>query len=72
MNTIELAPAANAHQAWLYLGELGAQSVYDWRGEEALSRCFSLSLTLVCSAPLPPLGTLLQQPATLVLHSPKG
>ncbi|MDP5291715.1 type VI secretion system tip protein TssI/VgrG [Oceanimonas sp. CHS3-5] len=72
MNTSWQMPGANAHQAWLHLGELGAQSVYEWQGDDALSRCFSLSVTLVCSSPLPPLGTLLQQPAALVLHSPKG
>ncbi|WP_026344961.1 contractile injection system protein, VgrG/Pvc8 family, partial [Oceanimonas smirnovii] len=72
MNPFELAPAANAHQARLQLGELGPQPVYDWHGKEALSRCFSLSVTLVCRSPLPPLTTLLQQPATLELHSPKG
>ena len=72
MNTSWQTPGANAHQAWLHLGELGQQAVYDYQGEEGFSRCFRLQVTLVCHTPLPELTTLLQQPAALVLHSPHG
>ncbi|GGB51500.1 hypothetical protein GCM10011502_25790 [Oceanisphaera marina] len=65
-------PGANQHQAWLHLGELGEQSVYDYQGEERISGCYQVQVTLVCSTPLPALSSLLQQPATLVLQSPHG
>ena len=66
------APSANEHHAWLILGELGQQSVYDYQGEEALSRCYELKVTLVCDSALPELDRLLQQPASLMLHSRHG
>ncbi|MBU3825432.1 MAG: type VI secretion system tip protein VgrG, partial [Candidatus Oceanisphaera merdipullorum] len=65
-------PAANEHQAWLTLGELGTQSVYDYQGEERISGCYQVQVTLVCHSPLPDLTALLQQPTTLVLKSPYG
>ena len=66
------APNANEHQAWLILGELGEQSVYDYQGEEAMSHSYRVQVTLVCNSPLPDLSALLQQPCCLVLHSPHG
>lgn len=46
-------PSANEHQAWLRLGELGEQSVYDYQGEERISGCYQVQITLVCTLPCP-------------------
>ena len=65
-------PGANQHQVWLRLGELGEQAVYDYQGEERISGCYQVRMTVVCQNLLPDLTSLLQQPATLVLHSTHG